>query len=231
MTPTTAISTVALSGKTFLDSYSSTTYSLTVTGMNSSSNYSHVITRIGGTISNASGEGTFTFDSAIHKDNTSSITRSVSTTTTFNRSATVTGTAYSAILTATSGVLATCTYPSFWIFTVGAGTPPVVADIVSGTAFSVNVNVLGDQAVTFSTQAVSNPNATPRVFWFSLRSSLSQPTVFKTGASPSLLSDVSVTTGNSVSLVPTPIPSGYSAVSYTLYGITLQPGTTYVSIS
>jgi hypothetical protein len=231
-TPTTAISTASLSGKTFLDSYASTTYSLSVSGMNSSSNYSHAVTRIGGTITNASGGGTFTFDTAIHKDNTSSITRSVSTSTTFNRPVAVTGTAYSSILTATSGVSATFTYPSFWIFTIGAGTPPTAGDIVSGTGFNTpTVTVLGDQARTFSTQAVSNPNGTPRVFWFGLRSSLGQPTTFKTGASASLLSDVAVTTGNSVSLAPTSPPAGYSSVSYTLYGITLQPGTTFVSIS
>jgi hypothetical protein len=230
-TPTLGISTASLSGKTFLDSYASTTYSLSISGMNSASNYSHAVTVIGGTISSASGGGTFTFTTSIHKDNTSSITRSVSTSTTFTRPIAVTGTSYTAILTATSGVSATFTYPSFWIFTIGAGTPPVAADIVSGTAFTGNVNVLGDQVRTFSTQAVSNPNGTPRVFWFSLRSSLSPPTVFKTGASATLLSDVAVTTGNSVSLAPSSPPAGYSSVSYTLYGITLQPGTTFVSIS
>jgi hypothetical protein len=46
-----------------------------------------------------------------------------------------------------------------------------------------------------------------------------------------LLSDVSVTSGNTVSLQPTTPPAGYVAEQYTLYGITLQPGTTYVSIS
>jgi len=231
-TPTTAISTAFLSGKTFLDSYSSTTYNLTVTGMNSSANYSHAISSIGGTITNFSDSGTFTFDTAIHKDNITGLTRSVSTSTTFNRPATVTGTFYSSILTAMSGVSATFTYPSFWIFTIGAGTPPTTGDIVSGTGFNVpTVNVLDDQARTFPTQAVSNPNATPRAFWFALKSTVIQPTVFKTGASPSLLSDVAVTTGNSVNLAPTSVPAGYSAVSYTLYGITLQPGTTYVLIS
>ena len=230
-TPTTKIETGALSGKTFLDTYSSTSYTLTVTGMNSSSNYSHEISYIGGTVTNLTGSGTFTFNTPIHKDNITSLTRSVSTKTTFNRPATVTGTAYSSDLNSTSAVSATFTYPSFWIFTVGAGTPPIAGNIVSGTSFTGNANVLTDQQRTFSTQPVFNPNETPRVFWFGLKSSVTAPTVFKTGASPTLLSDVSVTTGNSVNLTPSAVPSGYSAVPYTLYGITLQPGTTYVLIS
>jgi hypothetical protein len=45
-----------------------------------------------------------------------------------------------------------------------------------------------------------------------------------------LLSDVAVTTGNSVNLEPDSPPAGYSAVTYTLYGITLQAGSTYLSI-
>ena len=77
---------------------------------------------------------------------------------------------------------------------------------------------------------MNNPNATPRAFWFMVRSAASQPTTFQTGASSSLLSDVGVTTGT-VDLEPDTPPTGYSAETYNLYGITLQPGNTYVSIS
>ena len=63
-----------------------------------------------------------------------------------------------------------------------------------------------------------------------VRSAASQPTTFQTGASSSLLSDVGVTT-STLNLEPDSPPSGYSAEQYNLYGITLQPGNTYVSIS
>jgi len=46
-----------------------------------------------------------------------------------------------------------------------------------------------------------------------------------------LLSDTNVTTGNTVDLQPTSVPSGYTGENYTLYGITLQPGQTYVRIT
>jgi hypothetical protein len=45
-----------------------------------------------------------------------------------------------------------------------------------------------------------------------------------------LLSPASYSTA-SLSLQPTSPPSGYSAEGFSLYGIVLQPGNTYVSIS
>ena len=224
-TPTTSINVVDLSGLTFLQTYASTTYSLNVSGISNSSNYSHSITSVGGTTSS----GTFTFTTPIHKDNVSS-PRSVTTTTTFTRPIAVTGTSYTAVLSATDSVNASFTYPSFWLFTIGTTNPPTLSDIITGTSFSPNVTTLGDQT-RILTGYINNTTGSPKAFWFAVRSTSSQPSSFKTGASPSLLSDVATTTGNSVSLQPSPLPSGYLAVSYTLYGITLQNGSTYVSIS
>lgn len=224
-TPTLSIITVDLSGKTFLETYSSTTYSIGVTGISTSSNYSNNISAIGGTASS----GTFTFSTPINKDNVGTV-RSVTSTTTFTRPLNVTGISYTAILTATSLVNASFTYPSFWIFTIGTPVPPTLSDIISGTSFSSSVTLLGNQSKTLI-GFINNTFGIPKGFWFAIKSTASQPTIFKTGASPSLLSDVAVTFGNSVILQPSPIPPGYSAVGYTLYGITLQNGSTYLSIS
>ena len=88
---------------------------------------------------------------------------------------------------------------------------------------------LSNQTKTFS-QTVNNSAGTPRCFWFMVRSAASQPTTFQTGASSSLLSDVTPTTGT-LNLEPDAPPGGYSAEGYNLYGIVLQPGNTFVSIS
>jgi hypothetical protein len=227
-TPTTSISTTPLSGKTFLDTYTSTAYTVSVTGMSNSSNYSFNISSIGGLVSNISGGGIFTFTIPIHKDNTS-IPRSVTTLTTFNRPANVTGTAYATTLTATANVTSIFLYPSFWLFTIGTPSPPTVTDIINGANFSPGVTTLGDKANTLNT-FINNTSGSPKGFWFAVLSSVSQPTVFKSGTSPSLISDVAVTFGNTVNLQPTPAPVGYIPVTYTLYGITLQNGSTYISI-
>ena len=116
-----------------------------------------------------------------------------------------------------------------WLFTSSASSPPARSDIVSGTGFKGSVNVLGNQQKTFAGN-VTNSQGTPQEFWLAVRASASQPTTFQTGASAALLSGVSYVT-STVALQPdSPLP-GYNAESYNLYGITLQPGTTYVSIS
>ena len=177
--------------------------------------------------------GTFTFTSPIHKDNTSD-TRTVSNTCTFTRPVDVTGTSYTTDQSSTtSNVSASFTYPSFWIWTTGVGTPPAVADIIddsTSTGFESAVNQLSDQTRTFSVQSVTNSDSNPRAFWFAVRNSASQPGTFKTGASAGLLSDVSTTDGGTITLVPDSPLSGQTGESYHIYGFTLQPGTTYVEI-
>ena len=229
-TPSLGISVTPLSGSTFLKTYESTTYNISVSGLSDSSNRVHAVTAIAGTIDNALGDGTFTFTTPIHKNNT--ITpRTVHTSTTFTRPATVTGTSYSAVVTASAAVTASFTYPSFWVFTSGTTSPPTVSTIVDGSDFKTGVNVLGNQVSTFGTTSVDNTTGAPAAFWFGVKADISQPTTFKTGASTGLMSDVAVTKGNTVSLQPSPAPGGYVAVSYTLYGITLQKDVSFISIA
>jgi len=224
-----SISFANLSGKNFLESYSTVGYTVSQSGVLNASSYSHAVTGTGGSLSNSSGSGTMTFTDVLHKDNNSG--RSVSLTTTFSRPEAVTGTAYTVDNDVSDTTIsAGFTYPSFYIFTANTSTPPTRADIVDGFDFDSGVTELGDQARVIN-QFITNPAAVPQAFYFGVRTSATQPTTFKTGASASLLSDVAVTTGNTVSLEPDSPYSGYTAEGYTLYGITLQAGQTYVSIS
>jgi len=219
----------SLTGKNFLESYATVAYTVSQSGVQSASNYSHAVTGTGGSLSNSSGSGTMTFTNALHKDNNSG--RSVALTTTFSRPEAVTGTAYTVDNDVSDTTIsASFTYPSFYIFTANTSTPPTRADIIDGYDFDSAVTELGNQARVVN-QFITNPAAVPQAFYFGVRTSATQPTTFKTGASASLLSDVAVTTGNTVSLEPDSPLSGYSAEGYTLYGITLQAGDTYVSIS
>jgi len=229
-TPTNQISIPQLSGQTFLTTYGSTTYYVYVSGITTASTYANAVTPTGGTVNNSSGDGTFTFTTPIHKDNTG-LTRSLALATTFTRPVNVTGTSYSVILNTTASPTASFTYPSFYIFTVGTGTVPVRTNIISGSAFAAGVTVLGDSQLGIPTLEITNPNPSPSAFWFGLRTALTQPTVFQTGTSPALMNDVVYTSGGTVALQPDTPPSGYTAESYTLYGITLQVGKTYVRIS
>jgi hypothetical protein len=223
------ISMVDPTGSTFLQTYTQAPYTINITGITNPSNYTTNVTPTGGTVSNPTGQGNFTFDTPVHKDNIN-VTRSVSVTATFSRPISVTGSAYTAQLTASDLILApTFTYPSFWIFTASTSAPPTRPILVSGSAFTTGVTVLANQVKTFA-GTVSNTLAIPRVFWFGVRSSIVQPTVFQTGASASLLSGVTVV-NRTVQLSPDVVPSGYVLENYNLYGIVLQPGNTYVSIS
>jgi len=227
--PTHSISLTPMSGQTFLSSYSSTPYSVSGTGITTSANRVFAVTASNGTVSNATGSGTFTFTAPIHKTNNGT-SRTVTLNTTLTRPISVTGTSYTATLGPNSAShSATFTYPSFAIFTSSTSSPPSRADIVSGTTFESTVTQYGDQVKTVSGN-ITNSSGVPQGYWFAVRTAASQPTTFKTGASVSLLSDVATTT-SSVNLEPDSPLSGYTAEAYTLYGITLQNGTTYVSIS
>ena len=231
-TPTHSISLSSLSGSTFLQTYTSVGYTVSGTGITTSSNRVYAVTATGGTVSSSTGSGTFTFTTPIHKDNTGT-TRTTTLSTTLTRPVAVTGTSYSVTLgpTSTSNPSASFTYPSYWLWSTSVATVPTRADIINGTGVEAGVTVLGDQVHTLTTQAINNTDANPRAFWFAVRASATQPTTFKTGASAGLLSDVSYTDGSTVGLQPDSPPSGYTAENYHLYGFTLQPGITYVSIS
>ena len=196
--------------------------------MSSSSNVTHTVTPTGGSVSDTAGSGTFTFTTPIHKDNGGGRTLALSTV--LLRPAGVATTTYSVTDTASDTSLnANFTFPSLTIFTAGSGTPPTRGDVVNNDQFEAAVTELSHQTKTFS-QTVNNSDSVPKCFWFMVRSSASQPTTFQTGASSSLLSDVSTTTGT-LDLEPDSPPGGYTAETYNLYGIILQPGNTFVSIS
>ena len=224
-----SISFNSLTGNNFLQLYSSVGYNLTITGLSNSSNASTTITTSQGTLSNSSNDGTMTLTTPIHKNNNSG--RTITATTDFTRPATVTGTEYTTQrVVSDSSISASFTYPSFRIFTSSTSNPPSRADIVDTNDFDSSVvTELGNQVKTLS-QTINNPESLAQCMWFAVRSSASQPTSFQTGSSSSLLSDVTPTE-TTVSLEPDSPAAGYVAEGYNLYGITLQPGNTYVSIS
>lgn len=224
------VSFANLSGKNFLETYTTVGYTVSITGLSDPTNATTTLTPTGGTLSDTSASGTMTFTDALHKDNNTG--REIALSTEFSRAATVTGSAYTVTDTASDTTIsATFTYPSFYIWTANNTTPPTRADIVDGNDFdSTEVTELGNQTKNINT-TINNSSADARCFWLAVRTSATQPSTFETGPSSALLSTVTVTTGNTVDLEPDTPESGYTAEGYTLYGITLQPGDTYVRIS
>ena len=219
-----------LSGKNFLEQYNNTSYTVSVSGLQSLGNATSTVTPTGGNVSSTSGSGTFTFTTPVHKDNNDG-TRTLAVSTVLSRPIGVTGTAYNITDTASdTAISSNFTYPSFTIFTVDSSTPPTKADIVDGNDFDSAVTELSNQTKQIDT-TINNSDSNPRCFWFGVRTNATQPSTFEAGPSNALLSGVSVTTGNTVDLGPDTTPSGYTEEGYTLYGITLQPGNTYVRIS
>ena len=72
-----------LSGNQFLETYTSTSYTVGVSGMSSPANYTHSISGTGGSLSSTNASGTLTFTTPIHKDNQGG--RQVAVTTEFRR--------------------------------------------------------------------------------------------------------------------------------------------------
>jgi hypothetical protein len=237
-TPVASISLAALTDKTFLDTYTGSSFTPAITNIgNVASNCEYTVSATNATAPGikAAGDHEITFTTPIHKTNASATTTKVSLSAKISRPSTVTGSAYEVTLatvdSASVNTTASFTYPSFWRWTANKETIPARADCVTANGFDATVTVLGNQVKAFS-QMVTNSEASPRAFWFAVRASASQPTTFKTGSSSSLLSDVTKVT-STVALEPDPAnkPDGYTAETYNLYGITLQPGQTYVSIS
>jgi hypothetical protein len=213
----------------FLQTYGSVAYTVAITGMASSSNYTLSVTPTGGSVTSTVASGMFTFTYPIHKNNRL-LARSLAISAALTRPSAVTGSMYSVTITGSSGSLSVSfVYPTFWVFTSSTASPPTQVSLINGTSFESDVTVLGDQVYVFAS-SITNSDAVPKVFWFGVRSAAIQPSTFKTGASSTLLSDVAYTSG-SVSLTPDAIPANYVAEPYSLYGIVLQPGSTFVSIS
>ena len=236
-TPAQGVTLNVLTGASFLQTYPSTTFSTSVTGV-SNTNPTYTYTgSLNGTVplppSGNPANGTFTFTTPLNKTNASGTTTQLQVTAKVYRYAGIGsgGAAYEITLgPTTSAISVSFTYPSFWIFTSSTSFPPTNSSIVSGTAYASGVTTLNDQVCVFSAFVYNPSVSSPQAFWFGVRTSATQPTSFQTGPSSSLLSPVSYTSG-SVSLQPTSPPSGYAPESFNLYGITLQPGNTYISIS
>ena len=218
-----------LNGKNFLQYYTTLDYSVSISGILNTGNSTTVVIPTGGFVSNTNGSGTMTFDVGLHKDNDSD--RNIFIETIFQRPATVTGEEYSASKDRMFDEFnPSFNYPSFYAWSVDTTVAPNREAIVSNFDFATEVVELGHHSKSIST-FINNTSEDPRAFWFGVRSSASQPTVFQTGPSATLLSDVNITTGFSVSLQPDNPIQGYIAEEYTLYGITLQSGSTYVRIA
>jgi hypothetical protein len=137
----------------------------------------------------------------------------------------VTGTAYTVTDTASDTSLSSSwTYPTVSLFTASTGTAPTNSDVVNGTGFASGVTQRGNQSRTLST-TITNSESTPQAFFFGVRAAATQPSTFQTGSSSALLSDVSATT------VDLTLSNTHTSEAYKFYGITLQPGNTFVSIS
>ena len=222
-----SLSVGSLSGLSFLKTYTSTSYSVSTSGLSNSANVSHTVTAVGGTPSNTTGSGEVVFAEPIHKDNTSG--RSVSLSSNFTRPAAVTGTSYVVNDAETDAVTASFTYPSWLFVTPNRNTPPTLAQVITGDDFASDVTVRGHQDRRVN-ETVTNPESYPQALWFAVRSSATQPTQFKVGENANLIFDVEYTTFE-IELVPDSPPAGYTPERYNLYGLTLQAGSTYVSIN
>jgi hypothetical protein len=224
------ITITALASNTFLNTYSTTTYSVGSTGVANTGNVVHTITPTGGTVSNASGAGTLTFTNLVSVANGVSGGISLSTQAQFSRPANVTGTFYQANATTSASLSApTWTYPSFTLFTTSTATYPVRANVISGNSFSGSgdtLTILGNSAKNFTGNVVTS-GGSPKAWWLGVSSNATQPSSFAAGT-PSLQSSVTPVT-TTVTLYPDANSSLSQA--YTLYGFTVQPGNTYFIIS
>lgn len=219
-----------LTGQTFLGKYNTINYIVDITGLSNINNSTTTLSPAGGTLSDINNSGTMTFTEPIHKDNNDG-SRSIALNTQFTRPAEVTGITYDIIDTDFDNIIhSEFTYPSFYIWTINNTIPPTRDDIVTNNEFSIDVGEFGDQVHNIST-FINNNAGQARCFWFAVRSNTTQPTSFETGPTSSLLSTVSVRVGNTVQLEPDIPDPGYIPEEYTLYGITLQPGDTFVRIS
>jgi len=222
----------------FLQTFTSTTWRTSITGISSIgtvTSQSTTQTNGTGTItpSGLSATGTMTFGTPLCKDNIGTLTTSISFTVNYLRPANIidgSSHAFSpgAVSSGSVNGSGSFTYPSFWLFK-STGVPVVVGDVVSGA--TIISSTLGDKQKTLA-QYVTNPQVYTQTFWFGILATASQPTSFNSGSSPSLISSRTPTTAT-VALYPlSGRPTGWSTDPvFNLYGFTLTSGQSYVSIS
>lgn len=237
-----SISLAALSGKTFLKTYPSTTFSIVTNGLNTLTNANCTLTPTGGTATspgaNGTRTGTFTFTNEINKSNTGT-TRKLSLSTVFSRPQAVTGTAYThtpAQAAETDAISASFTYDSFTIWSdakpvSGADTTKpslssIVDDNTGATGFSANVTLRGQHVKNLDTTVTNADQNNSRRFWLAVRKSApQQPTSFQGGTPLANLTYETFELG----LRPSDISdttkwAGYVAEDYVFYGINIPAG-------
>lgn len=246
-----AITTPTLSGSTFLKTYPSTTINFSVSGVGTQSNAVCTLTpTAGGALSNPiTGQtsaalartATFTFLTPICKDNTTTA-RTVSLGTVFTRPSTVTGILYTHTPTpvATNNPNVTFTYPSFTTWTNSGSTAPSAATLINDATAngfvsdsSVIPHMLGNEASSLTFQVVNNSEGT-RVFWFCVKGTHTTKPTIVTSTDGNLLSTKKPEDifSQTFTLAPTASPTGWgSAVTYQAWGITLNSGPLYVSVT
>lgn len=241
--PITAdISLATLTGKTFLQKYTSAAYTVSTAGLSPGSTaVVHTVTGTNGNVSNALGSGTLTIGTDIHKDNKTTTTTKVALSSVFTRTEAVmgTGNGYTRTLTDESADVAASasfTYPSIRLMTSTTGEPTLAAIIDDSTAtgFLSTVQVLGDQTKNYPLTAIVNSTGSGQKFWFGVKSSAAQPTSIKSGdnANQYAVAPQGLTT-MSLSLEPNAdFGNDYEPVAYTFYGFNIEANaTTYVVIS
>jgi hypothetical protein len=232
------IAITPLTGNTFLRAYTSTTYTPSTPNISFAANRTFSITANNSKASapyNTTDAGTLTFDTPINKTNAASTTTNVTLTTTCERPSSVIGNTPVTVTlgpteSASVNTNAQFTYPSFYVFTAETSIVPTEATIVSGDGFAGGVQVLDSQAKAFA-GLITVPAGNPVAFWFGVRNAASPPTAFKTGTKAEDAANVAGVVQRSVDLGPNPLPTDQTKEAYRLWGFTLQPGTTYVSIS
>lgn len=117
------------------------------------------------------------------------------------------------------------------MFTAGETSIPTTDTFVAGAGFASAVTVVSSLGGRVLNQSIDNAGGIARCLWFAVRSLDLQPTVFKAGTSAVLAGDVTPVKPPNIILVPTTGTGDYAGESYNLYGITLQPGSTYLNIS
>jgi hypothetical protein len=234
------ISLAALSGKSFLQKYTSSNYTVSQSGLSNAAHVVHTVSSSNGTPSNLSGSGTLPFATAIHKDNKNTTTTTVTVASVFTRPAAVTGSQYThSPNNKTSDNVASSasfSYPSIQ-FTTAVDASPTLGAIIDDSntgnlGFKSTVTLLGSETKNYPLTAITNSGAEPVKFWFGVRTSASQPTLFKTGDAVAqyAVAPVGLTT---VDLGLQPNTSiGTSAEDYTFYGFNIAGNATvYVVIS
>lgn len=235
---THSITAAALSGNSFLQSYTGTTYSITNNTLTDPNNVSRTVTATLGTLSNATGgtlsngnatlsnantTGTLTFATPVHKNNTATV-RKVSLSSVFTRPATVTGELYTHAPTAAeSTVTYSFDYPSITLRTVqsdglaGLNSSVIVDNSNTGNkGFKSTVTRMSATKVYPATEIVNSTNA-DQYFWFGVSSTIAQPSVFDSGSGLGLLATADPAL-KTFGLAPTGAPGDYVPTNYNFYG-------------